>query len=146
MRRTSFYLLFIIPILLYSGCSGKGKPMKANQKSPVDENLLMVSGDQIVNQKGDTVVLRGFGLGGMLHMENFIDGYPANEETMREGLLQVLGQEKYDLYFDTFLKSYSTEPDAKYIRSLGLNLIRIPINYHHFEDDMTSAGHPGRGL
>ena len=80
--------------------------------------------------------MRGFGLGGMLHMENFIDGYPANEEAMREGLKKVLGEKKYNLYFDNFLKSYFTEPDAAYIQSLGLNLVRIPINYHLFEDDM----------
>ena len=101
-----------------------------------NEQWLTVSGDQVVNQRGDTVLLRGFGLGGMLHMENFIDGYPANEESMREGLRNVLGQKKYDLYFDTFLKSYFTEPDAAYIESLGLNLVRIPINYRLFEDDM----------
>ena len=100
------------------------------------DNLLKVSGDHIVNQNGETIVLRGFGLGGMLHMENFIDGYPSNEETMREGLLKVLGKKKYDLYFDNFLKSYFTEPDAEYIHNLGLNLVRIPINYHLFEDDM----------
>lgn len=69
-------------------------------------------------------------------MENFINGYPANEAAMREGLKKVLGEKKYNLYFDTFLKSYFTEPDAAYIQSLGLNLVRIPINYHLFEDDM----------
>jgi endoglucanase len=101
-----------------------------------DTHWLRVSGDQIVDQTGKTVLLRGFGLGGMLHMENFIDGYPANEEAMREGLLSVLGEKKYNLYFDTFLKSYFTESDAAYINSLGLNLVRIPINYRLFEDDM----------
>ena len=110
-----------------------------NQKAltdPRNENRLRVSGDHIVNQKGETIYLRGFGLGGMLHMENFIDGYPANEEAMREGLKKVLGEKKYNLYFDAFLKSYFTEQDAVYIHSLGLNLVRIPINYHQFEDDM----------
>ncbi|HVO75162.1 MAG TPA: cellulase family glycosylhydrolase, partial [Ignavibacteriaceae bacterium] len=101
-----------------------------------DEIWLKVSGDQIVNQNGNTVYLRGFGLGGMLHMENFIDGYAANEETMREDLLEVLGKEKYNLFFENFYKNYFTEPDAEYINSLGLNLVRIPINYHLFEDDM----------
>jgi aryl-phospho-beta-D-glucosidase BglC (GH1 family) len=100
------------------------------------ENRLKVSGDHIVNQKGETVYLRGFGLGGMLHMENFIDGYPGNEEAMREGLKKVMGERKYNLYFDNFLKSYFTEQDAIYIHNLGLNLVRIPINYHLFEDDM----------
>jgi endoglucanase len=115
-----------------SSCSEKNK----TQMSSANENRLHVSGDQIVNKKGDTVYLRGFGLGGMLHMENFIDGYPANEEAMREGLRNVLGEKKYNLYFDTFLKNYFTDPDAAYIHSLGLNLVRIPINYRLFEDDM----------
>jgi endoglucanase len=133
MRQTNLLLLFILQILLLlTACSRKSQP----DKSLANENWLRVSGDQIVNHKGDTVYLRGFGLGGMLHMENFIDGYPANEEAMREGLLTVLGKEKYNLYFDTFLESYFTEPDAEYIHSMGLNLVRISINYHLFEDDM----------
>jgi endoglucanase len=131
MKRTKLFpVLAILTIFLFSESDGTEKPGMGG------ENRLSVSGDQIVNIKGDPVVLRGFGLGGMLHMENFIDGYPANEETMREGLLEVLGREKYDLFFDVFLKNYFTEPDAEYIHSLGMNLIRIPVNYHLFEDDM----------
>jgi len=133
MKRTNYLLLLIISVgfILFS-CSEK----QQNKQSLTDENWLKTSGDQIVNQKGDTILLRGFGLGGMLHMENFIDGYSANEKAMRDGLLEVLGEKKYNLFFDTFLKNYFTEPDAEYIHSMGLNLIRIPINYHLFEDDM----------
>jgi endoglucanase len=130
MKRVNYYQLFIIMILMFSGGYVTGKP------GLVDENRLVVTGDQIVNQKGNPVVLRGFGLGGMLHMENFIDGYPANEETMKDGLLKVLGEKKYNLFFDHFLENYFTDADAEYIHSLGLNLVRIPINYHLFEDDM----------
>jgi endoglucanase len=133
MRRINLLLFFIFQALLLSTAFSGRHHSDINS---TDEYWLRVLGDQIVNQKGDTVYLRGFGLGGMLHMENFIDGYPANEESMREGLLAVLGEKKYNLYFDTFLKSYFTESDAAYIHSLGLNLVRIPINYHLFEDDM----------
>ncbi len=133
MKRKNFLLLLILHVFILSFA---WSAVKQNKKSLTNENWLRVSDDQIVNQKGDTVYLRGFGLGGMLHMEDFIDGYSANEETMREGLLEVLGEKKYNLFFDTFLKSYFTEPDAEYIHSLGLNLVRIPINYHLFEDDM----------
>jgi endoglucanase len=133
MKRTNLLpLLVLLFIFFLSACT----EIKENKKSLTDENWLRVSGNQMVNQKGDTVYLRGFGLGGMLHMENFIDGYPANEQAMREELQKVVGEKKYNLFFDTFLKSYFTEPDAQYIHSLGLNLVRIPINYHLFEDDM----------
>ncbi len=129
--KNRFFILSLFTQLLFISI------LQAQQnKSSTKEYRLKVSGDHIINQKGETVYLRGFGLGGMLHMENFIDGYTANEEAMREGLKKAMGQKKYDLYFDNFLKSYFTEPDAAYIQGLGLNLIRIPINYRLFEDDM----------
>ena len=97
---------------------------------------LVVKGKTLQNGKGETVRLRGFGLGGMLHLENFIDGYPGNEEAFRDVLLKALGREKYDLFFETFYENYFTEADARYIASLGLNLVRIPVDYRLFEDDM----------
>jgi endoglucanase len=108
----------------------------AEETSASSEPLLVVKGDKLVNGRGEVVRLRGFGLGGMLHMENFIDGYPGNEEAFREVLLKALGRRKYDLFFDTFYRNYFTEADARYIASLGLNLVRIPVNYRQFEDDM----------
>ena len=130
-------LLVIVSVILYSGygCTTRNQTDTGNVPES-GEVWLHVSGDQIVNGNSDTVLLRGFGLGGMLHMENFIDGYPANEEAMRDGLLKVLGKEKYDLFFNEFYKNYFTGADAEYIRGLGLNLIRIPLNYRQFEDDM----------
>ncbi len=133
MKRTNYILPFILQLMIILGVYTEDNQA---EKKTTNGHWLRVSGDQIINAKGDTVYLRGFGLGGMLHMENFIDGYPANEESMREGLLKVLGEKKYNLYFDAFYKSYFTEPDAEYIHSLGLNLVRIPINYRLFEDDM----------
>ena len=96
---------------------------------------LTVRGSKLVDEEGQPVVLRGFGLGGWMNMENFITGYPANEEAQREAVREVLGQEKYELFFDRFLEHFFTEGDAEFIRSLGLNLVRLPINYRHFEDD-----------
>jgi hypothetical protein len=124
MERKSIYFLTCIVILaLIFSCSNQ-EQKKNKSETSLNENLLKVSGDKIVNQRGDTVYLRGFGLGGMLHLENFIGGYPANEEAMREGLLKVLGKEKYDLFFNEFYKNYFTEPDAEYIHSLGLNMVK----------------------
>jgi endoglucanase len=133
MKQSNYFLLVSLQVVFLLSAFSQ---TEQDSKNSTDQNWLKISGDQIVNQKADTIYLRGFGLGGMLHMENFIDGYPANEETMREELLNVLGEKKYNLFFDNFLKSYFTEPDAEYIHSLGLNLVRIPINYHLFEDDM----------
>lgn len=135
MKKTIIFLITSVffLILTYS-CSEVIKEPKDNNN--LSAAWLRASGDQIINGNGDTVFLRGFGLGGMLHMENFINGYPANEQAVREGLLEAMGEEKYNLFFKTFYESYFTEPDAEYIHSLGLNLVRIPIHYRLFEDDM----------
>ena len=82
------------------------------------------------------VILRGAGLGGWMNMENFITGFPGHEKEHRAAMLSVLGPEKYYYFFDQWLENFFTEADVKYFASLGLNCIRIPFNYRHFEDDM----------
>ncbi len=134
-RKIITFLICSVMLVFTFSCSNQGEN-KNEVETTADENLLKVSGNKIVNQKDDTICLRGFGLGGMLHFENFIDGYPANEEAIREGLLKVLGKEKYDLFFSEFYRNYFTESDAQYIENLGLNMVRIPVNYRRFEDDM----------
>jgi endoglucanase len=102
----------------------------------VNAPALKVSGDQILNAAAQPVTLRGFGLGGWMNMENFITGYPGNEQAQREAIRKVLGDELYELFFDRFLEYFFTADDARFVSSLGLNLVRLPINYRHFEDDM----------
>jgi endoglucanase len=99
-------------------------------------NILRIEGSQIVDGKGQIVTLRGFGLGGWMNMENFITGYPANEEAQRQAIQQVLGNDKYEFFFDRFLEYFFGPDDAQFIASLGLNLLRLPINYRHFESDL----------
>jgi hypothetical protein len=70
-----------------------------------------------------------------MNMENFITGYPSNEAQQRSALLQALGDEGYRRFFDRFFEVFFDEPDAHYLASLGLNCVRLPFNYRHFEDD-----------
>ena len=98
--------------------------------------FLKVSQSHIQNQAGEEVTLHGVGLGGWMNMENFITGFPANENAFRQVVSRALGKEKADFFFDRYLEYFFTEEDARFIRSLGLNLVRLPFNYRHFEDDM----------
>ncbi|KAK0201036.1 glycoside hydrolase family 5 protein [Desarmillaria ectypa] len=99
-------------------------------------SLLKVSGTKIVDEEGKEIILRGAGLGGWMNMENFISGYPGCEFQIREALADTIGQEKSDFFFDKFLEYFFMDADAAFFSSLGLNCIRLPFNYRHFEDDM----------
>lgn len=100
-----------------------------------DLEPLHVAGTRIVTAGGVPTPLRGVGLGGWMNMENFITGYPATEGLHRKALRRVMGEEVYTRFFDRFLHAFFDEDDARLLASLGLNCVRIPFNYRHFEDD-----------
>ncbi|WP_228484690.1 glycoside hydrolase family 5 protein [Microbacterium cremeum] len=102
---------------------------------PTQLQLLTVRGTDLVDEDGNAVRLAGVGLGGWMNMENFITGYPGNEEAIRRLLLDRMGREAYDAFFDAFLRDFFDEADAAHLASLGINSVRIPFNYRHFEDD-----------
>jgi len=96
---------------------------------------IRVDGDRLVDETGATVQLHGVGLGGWMNMENFITGYPGTEQGVRRALLSAMGQESYDAFFEAFYVDFLDEADAAHLASVGLNSVRIPVNYRHFEDD-----------
>lgn len=100
-----------------------------------DFRLLHVDGPRIVNGRHEDLRLRGFCLGGWMNMENFIIGYPAHETGLRVAMARVLGEDKARFFFERFLSHFITQEDLAFIRQLGCNLVRIPLNYRHFETD-----------
>ncbi len=97
---------------------------------------LRTSGSAVVDEAGREVRLRGVGIGGWLNMENFITGYPATESLHRRALRDRLGAERYERLVGSLLDNFFADADAAFIASLGFNAVRIPLNYHHLEDDM----------
>lgn len=96
---------------------------------------IRVAGAHLVDEHDRVVRLTGVGLGGWMNMENFITGYPGNEENIRRVMLDRMGAAAYDAFFEQFYRDFFDEPDAAYLASLGMNSVRIPLNYRHFEDD-----------
>ncbi|MEV6863004.1 cellulase family glycosylhydrolase [Streptosporangium subroseum] len=102
---------------------------------PDNQTPLRVNGSRLVDPSGDPVRLRGVGLGGWMNMENFITGHPANESSMRVAVGDVLGEERAAFFFDRLLTSFFGPEDAALLSAMGVNCVRIPVNYRHFESD-----------
>lgn len=94
-----------------------------------------VDGDRLADADGGTVTLHGVGLGGWMTMENFIAGYPGIESRLRHEMARVLGPTTAEAFFDSYLEAFFGADDAAHLASLGINSVRIPVSYHHFEDD-----------
>ncbi|KAH8724184.1 glycoside hydrolase superfamily [Phaeosphaeriaceae sp. PMI808] len=110
------------------------------------KSILKVSGTNIVDGDGSHIILKGAGLGGHMNMENFITGFSGHEFEHRKAMRQVLGEQKCNFFFDRFLDYFFTDADAKYFASLGLNCIRVPFNYRHFEDDLNPGVYKQSGF
>jgi len=104
-------------------------------RAGIDDVWLRTSGDRLVTRGGRAVLLRGVNVGGWMNMENFITGFPATESLQREALSRALGEDGARRFFDRFLDVFWADADAAFLASLGVNLVRLPVSYRHFEDD-----------
>lgn len=111
------------------GSAGEGRSVDG-------ETWLVANGPRIETASGKPVTLRGVGLGGWMNMENFITGHASTETLQRQALLAVLREASYDRFFTRLLDVFFMDEDAAFLASLGLNCVRLPVNYHHFEHDM----------
>ncbi len=98
-------------------------------------DLLQVKDNQIVDAQGAPVMLRGACVGGWMNMENFINGYPGAEHSLRRTFAQILGPEKAQFFFERWLDYFLDEADIAFMKSLGATVVRLSVNYRHFEDD-----------
>ena len=98
-------------------------------------DLLSVKGNQIVDAQGREVRLRGTCVGGWMNMEDFINAYPGAEHQLRATLARELGPGKAAFFFERLLDHFFTEEDVAFIKSLGATVVRLPLNYRHFERD-----------
>jgi endoglucanase len=97
--------------------------------------FLRVSGTRIVNASGKKVRLRGTCPGGWMNMEDFINGHPGAEHTLRAQMADVLGPNKAQFFFERMLDYFFNEDDVIFLKKVGATVVRIPLNYRHFEDD-----------
>ena len=98
-------------------------------------NILHVKGNQVVTAAGRPFRLRGPSLGGWMNLENFINGYPGIESSLRDTFAATLGTGRADFFFKRLIHHFFTEKDVELIRECGSTVIRLPLNYRHFEAD-----------
>lgn len=98
--------------------------------------ILKVNGKLIVDSKGKPVLLRGTCIGGWMNMENFINGYPGTEMGLRSAAAEILGESRTRFFFNSMLENFFNEDDIVFLKGCGANVVRLPLNYRHFENDM----------
>ena len=68
-------------------------------------------------------------------MENFITGFPGHESSTELQCAKFLDPE-IRVLLQQMAEYFFTDADAKFFAEVGLNCLRLPFNYRHFEDDI----------
>ncbi|MGE5805012.1 MAG: glycoside hydrolase family 5 protein [Ignavibacteria bacterium] len=95
---------------------------------------------------GKTIILRGFALGTWMNLENFMIRIPGTEKRIRETFAEVYGKENSEKFFNDFMNHFITEDDFIFLKSLGINVLRIAINHRHFENDQEPGKYKETGF
>ena len=112
----AFYFIFIGDVVL---CQG----------------FLKVNGKQIVNEKGENILLRGIGLGGWMLQEPYMFGLSKAAGTQTEiksKISSLIGQKNCDEFYNLFLSNMVTEKDIEALKKWGFNSVRLPMHYNLF--------------
>ncbi len=97
------------------------------------------SGREIVGPDGAPVLLRGINLGNWLVPEGYMFKFDSanSPRLINDVLSQLVGPEEAASFWREYRERYISREDIRYIRSIGLNSVRIPFHWGLFESEDT---------
>ncbi|MBN1900291.1 cellulase family glycosylhydrolase, partial [Candidatus Sumerlaeota bacterium] len=98
-------------------------------------DFLRIRNGKVIDEDGAEARLRGTCVGGWMNLENFINGFPGVEYTLRQTMTDMLDPEMSAFFFDRMADYFFSKEDVRFIRERGANVIRLPINYRRLESD-----------
>ena len=120
--------LFFIVFIVLASCS-------FNNETKTSLTFLRASGQYMVYEHNDTILLRGVGLGNWLLPEGYMWHFGENGDRPRkiEKIVEDLTSPEFaQNFWKEFRKNYITEADIKRIKELGFNSVRPALNARVF--------------
>jgi hypothetical protein len=97
------------------------------------QGFLKTDGQQIVNAKGEKVILRGIGLGGWMLQEGYmlrVHGIGQQQHVIRGKIEELVGKEKTDAFYNAWLANHTRKIDIDSLAAWGFNSVRLPMHYN----------------
>jgi endoglucanase len=97
--------------------------------------FLKTYGKAIVNEEGDTIILRAMGLGGWMLQEGYMmqtSGFATAQYQIKNKIEALIGKANTDLFYEAWLANHVREIDIDSLKSWGFNAVRLPMHYNLF--------------
>ena len=101
----------------------------------LSQGFLKTKGKDVVNEKGENVLLRGIGLGGWMLQEPYmlqLSEVAGTQTEIKSKISELIGKKNCEEFYTRYLKNMITEKDIDSLRRWGFNSIRLPIHYNLF--------------
>ena len=136
MKNYKNILIALVLILTVSSC--KVLENKSEKTAAKTLSFVKTKGTQLVDAKGNSIILTGTNLGHWLVPEGYM--FKMNQvnspRKIDEMLYELIGPDSLQVFWNGFLNNYITHDDIKYLKSIGSNHIRLPFHYKMFTDDL----------
>jgi aryl-phospho-beta-D-glucosidase BglC (GH1 family) len=99
------------------------------------QGFLRANGKEIVNKKGENVLLRGIGLGGWMLQEPYmlqLSDAAGTQTEIKSKISDLIGQKNCEEFYTRYLNNMITEKDIDALKKWGFNSIRLPMHYNLF--------------
>jgi len=123
-------IISILILLIASGYIASAQQKQVNSLS-----FLHTSGQDIVNESGEKIYLRGVGLGNWLLPEGYMWKFGESGDRPRKiekVVTDLVGDEQAAAFWKSFRQNYITEADIQRIADLGFNSVRPALNSRLF--------------
>jgi len=93
--------------------------------------------------------MRGTNLGNWLIPEGYMFKFKGinSPKLINEAFMEIMGPEETKAFWKKYTAAYITEADIHYLKTTGMNSIRIPFNYRLFTDeDYLGENNPNHGF
>ncbi len=111
------------------------------------QSLLSTQGQDIVNEQGEVVILRGMGLGGWMLQEGYMlktASFANPQHQIMDRIVDVVGQEKMEAFYDKWLENHVTKEDIDSLSAWGFNSVRLPMHYNLYTLPIEEEPVPGQ--
>ncbi len=133
MKSYLFSLIFLLPIILQA-------------QTP---KFFNVKGKDIIDPNGKVIVLKGTNLGNWLIPEGYMFKFKdaSSPRMINQVFTELIGPDKTAVFWKQYLANYITKEDIHYLKSSGMNSIRIPFHYKMFTtESYLGSNNPNRGF
>lgn len=97
------------------------------------QGFLRASGEKIVDENGQNVLLRGIGLGGWMLQEGYmlrVNGIGQQQHVIKRNIEELIGIPRTREFYDAWLQNHTTRKDIEALKAWGFNSVRLPMHYN----------------